>query len=152
MNCERARFYSEFAESESMWPTLVPGSSTLGRLASYTRPLRERSSEPVRRISLFLLVLSATATLAPLRAQQELKRRPGNFLIYGPVHTIRDERVTFTKESGNLVEGPRVPVQTITYNEDGTKQEWTSYSPAGNIVYRRVEAYDPEGRILETSN
>jgi antitoxin component YwqK of YwqJK toxin-antitoxin module len=87
-----------------------------------------------------------------LRAQQELKRRPGNFLIYGPVQSIRDERVTFTKENGNLVEGPRVLLQTITYNEDGTKQEWTSYSPAGNIVYRRVEAYDPEGRILETSN
>ena len=106
----------------------------------------------MRRVSLFILVLSATATLAPLRAQQELKRRPGNFLIYGPVHTIRDERVTFTKQNGELVEGPRVLVQTMEYNEDGTKQEWTSYRPEGNIVYRRVETYDPDGRILEIDN
>ncbi len=105
----------------------------------------------MRRASLLILVLSATATLAPLRAQQELKRRPGNFLIYGPVHTIRDERVTFTKENGNMVEGPRALVHTMEYTEDGTKLDQTYYIPAGNIVIRRVETYDPDGRILETN-
>jgi antitoxin component YwqK of YwqJK toxin-antitoxin module len=106
----------------------------------------------MRRISSFILVFFATATLAPLWAQQELKRRPGNFLIYGPVQTIRDERVTFTKENGNLVEGPKVLLQTLTYNEDGTKQDSTYYSPVGNVVLRRVATYDPDGRILETNN
>jgi hypothetical protein len=155
MSYGRARFYSEFLKSER--ETVGAGLRARNlfdtvRLALYTRPLRERSPEPMRRVSLFILVLSATATLAPLRAQQELKRRPGNFLIYGPVHTIRDERVTFTKQNGDLVEGPRVLVQTMEYNEDGTKQEWTFYSPVGNVVIRRVETYDPDGRILETNN
>src|SRR5438552_14429391 len=105
----------------------------------------------MRRISLFIVVLSVTATLAPLRAQQELKRRPGNFRIYGPVHTIRDERVTFTKENGNLVEGPRVLFHTITYNEDGTKQEGVLYGPEGVAIHRTVDTFDPDGRILETN-
>lgn len=105
----------------------------------------------MKRISLFILVLSAAATFGPLRAQQGLKRLPGNFLLYGPVHTIRDERVTFTRESGSLVEGPRVPVLTMTFSEDGTKQDRTFYGPGG-IVFRTVDTFDPDGRILETSS
>jgi hypothetical protein len=106
----------------------------------------------MRRSSSLILVLFATATLAPLWAQQELKRRPGNFLIYGPVQTIRDERVTFARENGNPVEGPRVLLQTMTYNEDGTRQDSTFYSPVGNVILRRVETYDPDGRILEANS
>jgi antitoxin component YwqK of YwqJK toxin-antitoxin module len=158
MSHRRARFYSEFLKSERktvekpLGPAFAPGiCSTLGRLDLYTLPLTERSSGPMRRTSLFILVLAVTATLAPLRAQQELKRRPGNFLIYGPVHTIRDERVTFTRENGVPVEGPKVLVLTITYSEDGTKQERTFYGPPG-VVIRAVDIFDPDGRILETSN
>lgn len=106
----------------------------------------------MRSISVFILILSATAALAPLRAQQEPKRRPGPFLIYGPVHTIRDERTTLTKQNGTFVEGPRVLVQTMEYSEDGTKQDRTLYSPEGVAIHRTADTFDPDGRILETSN
>lgn len=105
----------------------------------------------MRRPSSFILILAIASTFVPLQAQQALKRRPGSFLIYGPVHTIRDERVTYTRENGNLVEGPRVLLQTINYNEDGTKQERTSYNPDGVAIYRTVDTFDPGGRILETN-
>ena len=106
----------------------------------------------LRIFALLLTVISAMG-FAQLAAQQESpKQRPGPFLIYGPVHTIRDERATFKSENGTLVEGPKILVQTIEYDEDGTKQDRTSYESNGNIGYRSVERYEPDGRILETSS
>lgn len=103
------------------------------------------------RLPPFLLVLIVTANPALLRAQQTPKQRPGPFLIFGPVHSIRDERATFKNEQGNFVEGPRVLVQTLEYNEDGTRQDRTSYADV-NQPYRNLDTYDPDGRILETKN
>ncbi len=101
------------------------------------------------RVPALLLSLVVTATLAPLSAQQTPKQRPGPFLIFGPVHTIRDERATFKNEHGAFVEEPRTLIQTLEYNEDGTRQDRTSYAE-GNHVYRTLDTYDPDGRILET--
>jgi len=98
-----------------------------------------------------LLLSLVVATLAPLSAQETPKQRPGPFLIFGPVHTIRDERATFKNEHGTFVEEPRVLVQIIEYNEDGTRQDRTSYAE-GNHVYRTLDTYDPAGRILETKH
>src|SRR6266478_1310160 len=103
------------------------------------------------RVPAFLLSLVVGATLAPLSAQETPKQRPGPFLIFGPVHTIRDERATFKNEQGNFVQEPRTLVQTLEYNEDGTRQDRTSYAE-GNHVYRTLDTYDPDGRILETKN
>ncbi len=104
------------------------------------------------RVSTFLFFLIVTAAGAPLCAQPTPNRRPGPFLIYGPVHTIRDERATVASEKGNFVEGPRVLIQTMEYNEDGTKQDRTYYNPGENFSLRTVETYAPDGRVLETSN
>lgn len=103
------------------------------------------------RLPVFLLVLIVTANPVLLRAQQTPKQRPGPFLIFGPVHTIRDERATFKNEQGNFVEGPRVLVQILEYNEAGTRQDRTSYANV-NHLYRTLDTYDPDGRILETKN
>lgn len=104
------------------------------------------------RVPTFLLgLVVVVATLAPLSAQETPKQRPGPFLIFGPVHIIRDERATFKNEQGKFVEGPRVLVQTLEYNEDGTRQDRTSYTDA-NQAYRTLDTYDPDGRILETKN
>ncbi|HMH45724.1 MAG TPA: hypothetical protein VK557_19710, partial [Pyrinomonadaceae bacterium] len=100
-----------------------------------------------------LVVLFVAATFVPLSAQTEPpKRRPGPFLIYGPIHTIRDEQTTFKLENGTLVEGPKVLIQTIEYNEDGSKQDRNLYVPGGgNMILRTVETYDSNGRILEST-
>jgi antitoxin component YwqK of YwqJK toxin-antitoxin module len=100
-------------------------------------------------VAAFALLLISAAL--PCSAQQKEKRRPGPFLIWGPVHTIRDEHVTITMKNGEPVEGERVLVHTLTYNEDGTKQEDTSYQPDGSIMFRIVYLYDPDGKILETT-
>jgi antitoxin component YwqK of YwqJK toxin-antitoxin module len=104
------------------------------------------------RVAVFLFVLMVTAAGAPLQAQPEPNRRPGPFLIYGPVHTIRDERAMLTNENGKLVEGPKQLVMTMEYNEDGTKQNRAVFIPAGTLTFQTVETYDPDGRVLETTN
>ena len=99
-----------------------------------------------------LVLLFVAATFVPLSAQTEPpKRRPGPFLIYGPVHTIRDEQTTFQLVNGTLVEGPKVLVQTIEYNEDGTKQDRNLYVPGENMILRTVETFDSNGHILEST-
>lgn len=102
-----------------------------------------------RSASLALFVLFATGSLL---GQQPHTRRPGPYLIYGPVHTFRDEHATITERNGQLVEGPRVLVQTFTYNEDGTKQERVSYLPDGSIEHKIVDRYEPDGRLIESAN
>ena len=79
----------------------------------------------MKRIAVAVFALLLLSVTLPCSAQQKEKRRPGPFLIWGPVRTIRDERVTITMKNGEPVEGERVLVHTLTYNEDGTKQEDT---------------------------
>src|ERR1044072_1846874 len=101
-------------------------------------------------IALITLILLTAAMPSP--SQQRYKKRPGPFLIFGPVHTIRDERATFTVSNGAQAEGRRTPTMTLTYNEDGTRQERTSYEPDGSISNRTIELYEPDGRPLEVTS
>lgn len=82
----------------------------------------------MRRTFAMLLALLALASLARPQAQPQPKRLPGPFILYGPIHTIRDERTRFTMVDGELVEGARELVMTATFNEDRTKQEKTRYA------------------------
>lgn len=98
--------------------------------------------------ALALLVISS---FLPCTAQQQEKRRPGIFDFRGPVRSISEERVTVTEVNGEAVEGARIPVQTINYNEDGTKQELIIYQPDGTIRAKRTFLYDQDGRLLEVT-
>ena len=99
------------------------------------------------RISLLVLLAAS-----PLFAQQKPvpKHLPGTLQIFGPVHTIRQERAEFTNKDGELVEGPRVLMTTLTCNEDGTQQERTTYVQ-GQIIRRVVETYNLDGRLQESN-
>jgi hypothetical protein len=100
-------------------------------------------------IAAFVFFLLISAVL-PCTAQQKEKRRPDQPLIYGPVHTIRDESATVTMKNGEPVEGPRTLVQIATYSEDGTQQEHILYFD-GSVVTKIVDVYDTDGKILETT-
>src|SRR5262249_29866291 len=52
------------------------------------------------RVSAIVLVVGVTAASLRLPPQEPPKQLPGPFLIYGPVHTIRDERTTFRSVDG----------------------------------------------------
>jgi antitoxin component YwqK of YwqJK toxin-antitoxin module len=98
----------------------------------------------------FLMLLLMLSSFSPAAAQKEYKRRPGPFLIFGPVHIIREERAKIINKDGESVEEARVPSALWTYNEDGTKQEVIRYEADGSVMHKTVDTYDPDGRILET--
>jgi antitoxin component YwqK of YwqJK toxin-antitoxin module len=98
--------------------------------------------------TLVALLMLATPSICLPQSQEKPKPLPGGFAIYGPVHTIRDERALMTQTNGDPVEGPRALVMTATFNEDGTKQERTFYD--NGTIFRRIEeTYDPGGRLVE---
>lgn len=105
----------------------------------------------MRRTFTILLALVALASLARPQPQPQRKRLPGPLILYGPIHTIRDERTTFTIVNGELVEGARALVMTATFNEDATKQEKTLYAD-GEIISRTEETFDPDGRVIANNN
>src|SRR5947209_4562498 len=102
----------------------------------------------MQRVMAFSFIVLVAA--APLLGQQQRVRRPGPWLIYGPVHTIRDERANIKVQNGEVVEGPRVLIMTLTYSEDGTKQERTLYRPDGSIKFKTVDNYESDGRLIES--
>jgi antitoxin component YwqK of YwqJK toxin-antitoxin module len=96
-------------------------------------------------------VLAAFAVSTCL-AQQVEKRRPGTTTIWGPARSVRVEQTQLTSQNGQLIEGPRILIGTINYNEDGTKQERTAFRADGAIISRTNEVYAPDGKILETTS
>ena len=98
----------------------------------------------------FLMLILMLSAFSPVAAQKEYKRRLGPYLIFGPVHIIREERAKIIDKNGESGEEARVPTSLWTYNEDGTKQEVIRYE-AGAVTGKTVDTYDPDGRILETS-
>lgn len=103
--------------------------------------------------TLALILISAVLPcVAQQAAPQQEKRRPGFLGLRGPVRSVREEQVGVTNENGEFIEGRRVLVITITYNEDGTKQEQTFYAPGGAIRNKMTRLYDLDGRPLEETN
>lgn len=90
------------------------------------------------------VVVSLTCT-----AQQREKRRFGPPTVWGPVRTLLVEQAQIIDPNGELSEGPRILLQTIEYNEDGTRKEVNWYAPEGTISRKTIEIYDPDGRLLE---
>jgi hypothetical protein len=100
------------------------------------------------------LTLGLIVTLAVLTcsAQQQEKRRPGFLTFFGPARSVRIERAQITSLNGESIEGPRILLAIINYDEDGTTQERTTFRSDGSILSKTKEAYDSGGRVLEISN
>jgi hypothetical protein len=99
------------------------------------------------RITWLALIVFVFAPLCS--AQQPEMRWFGASKVSGPVRSIRVEKADFVSRNGELVEGPRILLQTATYNEDGTRVEIASYQPDGLVAVHTIETYDPDGRRLE---
>ncbi len=68
-----------------------------------------------------------------------------------PCGLLRVGRAQIIDRNGELSEGPRILLQTMEYNEDGTRKELNNYAPSGIISGKTIEIYDPDGRLLEAS-
>jgi len=66
--------------------------------------------------------------------------------LRGPVQTVAIEVAEFTVSDGKNVEGPRVPVQTVSYDDRGNRTKRVDFNRDGSVAQTIVYNYDTEGR------
>lgn len=66
--------------------------------------------------------------------------------LAGPVQTVKTEVAEFTAKDGKSVEGPRMPVQTLTYDARGNRMKRIDFNRDGSVAQTLVYKYDTEGR------
>lgn len=67
----------------------------------------------------------------------------------GPVSSIQTEVVTFSRQNGEEVEGPRLRVQSRNYSSDGRQCETIFYKRDGSVDRREVRQYNEQGKWVE---
>lgn len=66
--------------------------------------------------------------------------------LRGPVQTVAIEVAEFTVSDGKNIEGPRVPVQTVSYDERGNRTKRVDFNRDGSVAQTIVYNYDADGR------
>lgn len=66
--------------------------------------------------------------------------------LLGPVQTVATEVAEFTTQDGKSVEGPRVPLHTISYDARGNRTKRIDFNRDGSVAQTIVYNYDTEGR------
>jgi hypothetical protein len=68
--------------------------------------------------------------------------------LRGPVHTVATEVAEFTTQDGRNVEGPSVPLHTITYDARGNRIKRLDFNHDGSVAQTIVYNYDAQGRYV----
>jgi hypothetical protein len=90
-----------------------------------------------------ILLLSATFWFA---ANGQTKRDVEHDRLLGPVQTVSTEVAEFTTQDGKSVEGPRMPLQTVTYDARGNRVKRVDLNRDGSVAQTIVYKYDANGR------
>ena len=115
------------------------------------------------RLPLLLLLLTATCTITAARTPSALRLmlaraadadstetdrdRDG---LNGPVRRVRTETAKVLVKEGKIVEGPRVVLETATYDMKGAKIDNAYFLAAGGaLTGKEVYKYDDKGNIIE---
>ena len=64
----------------------------------------------------------------------------------GPVESVQTELTEFAIKDGKNVEGPRIPVQTVSYDARGNRTKRVDFNRDGSVAQTIVYNYDAEGR------
>ena len=86
-----------------------------------------------------LIVVVAVMLCGSVNAQDRL---------FGSVESIKTEVAEFTIRDGKNVEGPRMPVQTVTYDARGNRLKCVDFNRDGSMAQTLVYTYDAEGRRI----
>src|SRR5688572_29151528 len=106
-----------------------------------------RAEVSMRRLTIlpaFFLICAGSA-IAQTKTDRE---RQG---LSGPIRSLRVERAKASMDSGRLVEGPRVLVEVVTYDQKGNITESNALNPDGSLRTKLGWAYtyDARGREAE---
>ena len=91
-------------------------------------------------LGFLLVVFISTSAAAQTKSGREEDR------LVGAVQTVTTEVSEFTTKDGKTVEGPRLPVQTISYDPRGNRVKRVEFNRDGSIAQTLVYSYDAEGR------
>jgi TonB family protein len=92
-------------------------------------------------------MLARAAAAAPGDATETDRDRDG---LSGPVRRIRTETAKVLVKEGKIVEGPRVVLETATYDMKGVKIDNAYFlSAGGSLTGKEVYKYDDKGNIIE---
>lgn len=70
--------------------------------------------------------------------------------LAGPVRRVKTETAKIAVKNGKPVEGPRVPLETTTYDMKGTRVDNAYFLAAGgSLTGKEVYKYDDRGNIVE---
>src|SRR5205085_382128 len=98
-------------------------------------------------LPLLCLLFVATCVVAHADATDTDRARDG---LNGPVRRVRTETAKVLVKDGKIVEGPRVLLETATYDMKGAKIDNAYYLAAGGaLTGREVYKYDDKGNIIE---
>lgn len=91
-------------------------------------------------VILLLLVTTFWAPNGQLKSDREKDR------LLGPVQTVTTEITEFSINDGKSAEGPRMPVQTTSYDARGNRLKRVDFNRDGSTAQTIVYTYDAEGR------
>ena len=66
--------------------------------------------------------------------------------LLGSVQSVSTAVAEFTTNDGRNVEGPQMPVQTVTYDAHGNRVKRIDFNRDGSVAQTLIYAYDAEGR------
>jgi periplasmic protein TonB len=99
------------------------------------------------RLPLFFLLLVATCAVTHADSTDTDRARDG---LNGPVRRVRTETAKVLVKDGKIVEGPRVLLETATYDVKGAKIDNAYYLAAGGaLTGKEMYKYDDKGNIIE---
>lgn len=111
----------------------------------------QRISFPCRGISTKRLLILVVAILS--LAHQVSSQVPKRYDVGGPVKSLCQEMARLTDVNGETVEGPRVLIQTATYDNHGNTTERVVNNPYGTLKWKArwiaQSTYDSHGRETE---
>ena len=102
-------------------------------------------------MSIKKLLLLTTAVL--ILANEIIAQVPKRYEVIGPVRSLRQETAKLTDIGGETIEGPRVVIQTATFDDHGRMTEQIMNNPDGTRKWQSTwnvrSTYDTNGREIE---
>lgn len=97
-----------------------------------------------------LLILAVAGLWGAVNAQATDESDRARDGLIGPVRRVRTETAKLAVKGGKIIEGPRVLLETATYDIKGNKIDNAYYSvESSNLTGREVYKYDERGNITE---
>ena len=103
----------------------------------------------MKRFTLSVLSLVLLTDVCSAQQATAVMTRVGD-TFRGHIQQVRTENVSIRFKNGEIVEGPRILTNVVSYSEDGRRRELKAYA-RGSLQKRTVETFLPGGQLESIS-